>query len=167
MKSKLSFLLALLVAPTSAFAELDQWERNQVREHYQEQIFNRPGSIRGKPADQRYMERVFPNTAIVDRPRLAPLPEIPSVQVFSGRELRFEQFISLLAKSIGYNSPDFIQVPVSLRERPIILNSRVHDLPSLVDWLEVKTGTRIAVYPDSKTIQVSAPHEHTGTRQRN
>ena len=160
-------LLALSLTPLLASADLDRWDKNEIRKHYQEQAFNRPGTVRGKPVDQKYMEKRFPDTVTIDQPRLAPLPEIPSVQVFAGRELPFERFISLLAKSIGYNSPDFFQVPVSLMERPIILNSRVQDLPSLISWLEVKTGTRIAVYPDSRTIQVSASHEHTGKRQRN
>lgn len=159
---RIIFVLALF--PLAAQAELDQWEQNQIRKSYQEQIFNRPATIRNKPADQRYAEKIFPKSVVIDRPAYTPMPEVPEVQVFTGRELEFEQFLSILSKTIGYKPPIFLQVPVSVMKRPVILNSRPHDLASMVSWLETRTGTRIAVYPDSKTIQVSANHEQTAHR---
>lgn len=161
-----AFLWTLLCLPALASAELDQWDKNQIRQYYQESVFNRPAEISNKPVDQKYTEKLFPSTVTIDQPLYAPLPEIPSLQVFTGRELPFERFLSLLSKTIGYESPQFLHVPASLKERPIILNSQVHDLPALVSWLEVRTGTRIAVYPDSKTIQVSAPNDYSTNRQR-
>lgn len=152
-------ILGLCLVPGFASGELDQWDKNNIRKHYQESVFNRPAEVSNKPVDQRYAEKLFPETVTVDRPAYAPLPEIPDVQVFTGREIAFERFISLISKTIGYDSPVFLQVPVSIKQRPIILNSEIHSLPDLVAWLELKTSTRIAVYPDSKMIQVTARDE--------
>lgn len=152
-------VIALSTLPAFAFADFDQWDKNDIRKHYQESVFNRPAEVSNKPVDQRYAEKVFPQTVTVDRPAYAPLPEIPDLQIFTGREIAFERFISLISKTIGYDSPVFFQVPVSIKQRPIILNSEVHSMPDLVTWLELKTSTRIAVYPDSKVIQVTAQDE--------
>lgn len=158
-------VMAICVLPSYASAELDQWDKNAIRQHYQEAIFNRPADISNKPVDQKYSEKAFPRTVIIDRPAYAPLPELPDLQVFSGREIAFERFISLISKTIGFDSPVFLQVPVSVKKRPIILNSEIHSLPDLVAWLELNTSTRIAVYPDSKMIQVTA-HDELISRHR-
>lgn len=152
-------VVAFCALPAFVSAELDQWDKNAIRQHYQEAVFNRPAEISNKPVDQKYSEKTFPRTVVVDRPAYAPIPEIPDVQVFTGREIAFERFISLISKTIGYDSPVFLQVPVSIKQRPIILNSEIHSLPDLVAWLEMNTSTRIAVYPDSKMIQVTARDE--------
>ena len=101
------FLLGLCLIPGFASGELDQWDKNNIRQHYQESVFNRPAEVSNKPVDQRYAEKLFPETVTVDRPAYAPLPEIPDVQVFTGREIAFERFISLISKTIGYDSPVF------------------------------------------------------------
>lgn len=161
-----SLLIASLL-PALAGAELSQWEKNDIRKHYQEETFNRPATIRNKTVDQRYMEQLFPKSVTVDSPLYAPLPEIPSMQVFGNREIEFERFVTLLSKTIGYNSPIFLHIPMSISKTPIVVNADVHDLAELVDWLELRSGTRITVYPEAKTIQVTAEHDITATGSGN
>lgn len=155
------FLLTALFLATSAghAGGLSQWEKNAIREQYQEAIFNRPATIRNRTSDQKMFESLTQQAPKIDRPRYAPLPDIPDVRVFANRELGFQTFITMLSKTIGYETPIFLHVPVSILEKPIIVNTEFHSLIHLVDWLEARTGARIAIYPDSKTIQVSE-HQH-------
>lgn len=152
------FLLLSVLATTTfqASAEMSQWEKNSIREAYQEAIFNRPATVRNLPPDQRYMREINDPEPQLDLPSYAPLPELPSVQVFASRELPFELFLRNLSRTLGFKTPDFAHVPVSILQKPIIVNSEFHDLNQLVGWLEVRTGTRIAVYLEAKTIQVTA-----------
>lgn len=154
----------LLIAPLMGNAsELTQWEKNDIRKHYQEEVFNRPATVRNQAVDQRYIDEISRDPVIHDSTRYAAMPEIPSLRVFAGRELQFEKFIEMLSKTLGYNSPIFLHIPVSISKTPIIVNSEMHDLAQLIDWLELKSGTKITVYPEAKTIQVTAENDFTSS----
>jgi|SRR5690606_5862338 len=134
---------------------LPQWQKNMIRSDIQTQILNRPATIQGMTAEDRIIAEWFRPSVQIDSPRYAPSKPVPDIQAFQGIDIPFERVLSLLSKTLGYETPISLRLNSSILGTGISLNDRFNTLDDLVSYLESQTGTRIALYPEARTIIVS------------
>lgn len=159
LKQYLTFAIVLIPISYSSHSAgeeaLPQYQKNMIRQDIQREILNRPASIRGMTTEELIIHEWFSPKVTVDGPRYAPEPIVPELQAFQGIDLPFERVISLVSKTLGYESPIYLRVSSSVLGRAISLNDRFNDLDDLVAYLEHQTSTRIAVYPEARSIIVT------------
>lgn len=105
---------------------------------------------------EKALQEAFHDVVVFDRINfnITPLPD--QVRLYSSEELQFEELISLLSMTYGFEKV-FIDISPEVMKKSVKVNTDTNKLADFLTYLEVITETNITIWPKGtgSTIMVS------------
>lgn len=145
-------IAALAWLPLVALAgpgEIDQIERDEIREEAQMDILREPAAVDVEP-DVAAVRRMFARPAMApERPKQDPLPVVQLTVQPEG--IPAGQMLALVARTIGYRTenPDALAL-----EETVQLSTKARAVPQLLAAIETQARCYVSLFPEQKLLVV-------------